>query len=91
MTISALAAAYGGRVTIPRPINMWRNQRALRRSRENLRECIASGSFTYRAYEAQISEDHTQWTFGLIGKGRWRSADTAEECMSRIDEICKDD
>jgi hypothetical protein len=93
--------------TIPRPIRMWRNQRAKRRSqdeqlaaelreRDNLRACIARGSFRYRGFQIQCAPhdapgplDHTQWAFHPTDVADWEwqgHYSTAEECMRQIDE-----
>jgi hypothetical protein len=108
--VAATAAPHQGvRVVgaiVPRPINMWRNQRAKRRAqdeqlaaehreRDNLRACIARGSFRYRGFQIQCAPhdapgplDHTRWAFHPTDVADWEwqgHYSTAEECMRQID------
>jgi hypothetical protein len=109
ISVSLIANTFGSRVTgaiVPRPINMWRNQRAKRlsqdeqlaaehRGRDNLRACIARGSFRYRGFQIQCAPhdapgplDHTRWAFHPTDAADWEwqgHYSTAEECMRLID------
>jgi hypothetical protein len=65
--------------TIPRPVNMWRNQRAKRLSQDeqlaaehrelaNLRACIARGSFRYHGFQIQCAPHDAS---GPLDHTRW--------------------
>jgi hypothetical protein len=102
--LSALHPAAGAshfvRVAIPRPINMWRNQRARRAGREHLAVCIADGHFSYGKFH--ISSNENGWAFipldaippdrkgPPINGGVWSDDyPSAEECMRQIDKLSK--
>jgi hypothetical protein len=91
LLLSGALGHSGGGGIFPRPINMWRNQRAQREYREQLRKCIASGAFRYRGYQVEIAEqsgDQKRWGFCVIGADDWQDyRDSAEECMRQIDKL----
>jgi hypothetical protein len=91
LLLSGALGHSGGGGIFPRPIAMWRNRRALRQYRDNLRTCIASGAFRYRGYQVEIAEqsfNHKRWGYCVIGADDWQGyRDTAEECMRQIDKL----
>jgi hypothetical protein len=87
------------RMTIPRPINMWRNQRNKRAREETLAACIADGHFTYGDYHI-TNNGGIGWAFiplnaipsdkkgPPINGGKWSEYfTTAEDCMRAIDSL----
>jgi hypothetical protein len=79
----------GGRGCVyPRNKAMWRNQRARRAVRENLKDCIDSGPFRYRGYQVERSLKYPQWNFGVPSADHWHGhCVTAEDCMRQIDSL----
>jgi hypothetical protein len=94
---SAIHPAHGVRtmmrVAIPRPINMWKNQRAQRAAEEERAAIIADGCFRYRdKYRVRFSSQNARWEWGEVdpadGK-MWldgQGAD-AKDCMRQIDKL----
>jgi hypothetical protein len=88
------------RMTIPRPINMWRNQRTKRAHGDNLGACIAAGQFSYGGYHISVGRNGKTWAFiplnaippngvgAPINGGAWSDDYTsAEDCMRAIDAL----
>jgi hypothetical protein len=81
------------RVLVPRPINMWRNQRSKRAAEELMRQCIADGCFSYRGkYRVRYSEQNARWEYGEVDptdNKMWLDGyeAAAEECMRQIDKL----
>jgi hypothetical protein len=86
LTITGLMGGRGA--LLPRPVNMWRNQRASREYNEKVLSAVASGSFRYCGYQAIQSENGTRWAFYKIGEDHLLSyTGSGEECIRQIDRL----